>query len=63
MRNNLKSVKTRVGISVGDINGVGLEVIMKAFSDNRIFDFLYSVAICIVKLCVGLSEKNWLKKF
>ena len=26
----------RVGISVGDVNGIGPEVIMKALSDNRI---------------------------
>ena len=38
MRNQSKSKKVRLGISVGDINGIGLEVIMKAFSDNRIFD-------------------------
>ena len=38
MRNQSKPKKVRLGISVGDINGIGLEVIMKAFSDNRIFD-------------------------
>ena len=26
----------RVGISIGDVNGIGPEVIMKALSDNRI---------------------------
>ncbi len=31
--------KIRVGISVGDINGVGMEVIMKTFADKRILDF------------------------
>lgn len=31
--------KVRVGITQGDINGIGYEVIMKAFSDNRIFDY------------------------
>ena len=31
MRKQLKSKKVRLGISVGDINGIGLEVIMKAF--------------------------------
>ena len=35
---NLKLKKIRLGISVGDINGVGLEVIMNTFSDKRIFD-------------------------
>ena len=44
MRNQSKSKKVRLGISVGDINGIGLEVIMKAFSDNRIFDLLQSIS-------------------
>lgn len=29
----------RIGITVGDFNGVGPEVVLKAFSDNRLFDF------------------------
>ncbi len=31
-----RSSKIKVGISVGDINGIGLEVILKTLSDNRI---------------------------
>lgn len=38
MDNNLKPKNIRLGISVGDINGIGLEVIMHTFSDNRIYD-------------------------
>jgi len=30
--------KYRVGISIGDLNGVGLEVILKTFSDPRMFE-------------------------
>lgn len=29
--------KPRIGISIGDVNGVGLEVIIKTFSDQRIY--------------------------
>lgn len=29
----------RLGISIGDINGIGLEVILKTFSDERIYRF------------------------
>jgi 4-hydroxythreonine-4-phosphate dehydrogenase len=29
---------TKVGISVGDINGIGIEVILKSILDNRIFE-------------------------
>lgn len=31
--------KVRVGITHGDINGISYEIIMKTFSDNRIFDY------------------------
>ena len=30
--------KIKIGISIGDIAGIGLEVIIKTFSDPRIFD-------------------------
>jgi len=33
------SKKIKLGISVGDINGIGMEVIIKTFSDNRMMDF------------------------
>ena len=31
--------KIKIGISIGDINGIGLEVIIKTFQDNRMLDF------------------------
>ena len=31
-----KKSKLKVGISIGDLNGIGLEVILKTLSDNRI---------------------------
>lgn len=31
--------KIRVGISVGDINGIGCEVVLKTFEDSRMLDF------------------------
>ena len=37
-KNNNKS-RIRVAISQGDINGVSYEVILKTFSDGRMFDF------------------------
>jgi len=30
--------KPNIGISCGDLNGIGIEIIIKAFSDNRILD-------------------------
>ena len=34
--------KIRVGVSVGDLHGVGLEVIQKTFSDSRMLQDLYN---------------------
>lgn len=33
------SEKLKVGISIGDVNGIGLEVIIKTLSDSRIYDY------------------------
>ena len=30
--------KLKIGISIGDVNGIGLEVILKTLSDPRIVD-------------------------
>ncbi len=35
--------KIRIGISIGDINGIGLEVILKTLSDTRVIDLLTPV--------------------
>ena len=34
-----KQEKIKVGISVGDLNGVGMEVILKTFEDSRMLEF------------------------
>lgn len=34
-----KESKIKVGISIGDINGIGVEVVLKTFADNRMLDF------------------------
>jgi 4-hydroxythreonine-4-phosphate dehydrogenase len=31
--------KLKVGISIGDVNGIGLEIIIKTLADNRIYDY------------------------
>ena len=31
--------KIKVGISIGDLNGIGLEIIIKTFKDIRMMDF------------------------
>lgn len=35
-----KQKKIRVGVSLGDLNGVGVEILLKTFSDKRMFDHL-----------------------
>ena len=32
------SDKIKIGISIGDINGIGIEVMLKTFLDARVFD-------------------------
>ncbi len=36
----------RVGISVGDLNGVGIELILKTFEDKKMYDFCTPVVFC-----------------
>lgn len=53
MSDNSKIV---VGISCGDINGIGLEVILKTFSDKRMLDF------CTPIIFASLQSVNLYKK-
>lgn len=39
----------RVGISCGDINGIGLEIIMKTFADNRLLQDCLPILYCSAK--------------
>lgn len=34
-----KSEKIKVGISIGDLNGIGVEIVLKSFEDTRMLDF------------------------
>lgn len=42
--------KIKVGISIGDLNGIGSEIILKTFADNRILDFCTPVIFASTKL-------------
>ncbi|NQX85916.1 MAG: 4-hydroxythreonine-4-phosphate dehydrogenase PdxA [Flavobacteriaceae bacterium] len=44
-----KREKIIVGISIGDLNGIGSEIIIKTFEDNRILDFCTPVIFASVK--------------
>ncbi len=45
-----KSQKIKLGISVGDINGIGIEIILKSFGDKRMLDFCTPVIFASSKL-------------
>jgi len=42
--------KPILGISIGDLNGIGPEVIIKTFSDTRMLDFCHPVIFASSKL-------------
>ena len=46
MENNKK---LKVGISIGDMNGIGPEVVLKTFNDKRIFEFCIPIVYCSSK--------------
>tara|TARA_B100000809_G_scaffold237763_1_gene257910 strand:- start:79978 stop:81021 length:1044 start_codon:yes stop_codon:yes gene_type:complete len=48
--------KIKVGISIGDVNGIGLEVILKTFDDKRMLDFCTPILFASSK--VVSSHKN-----
>ncbi|MDC8005130.1 4-hydroxythreonine-4-phosphate dehydrogenase PdxA [Aureisphaera galaxeae] len=45
-----KNEKIVVGISIGDLNGIGSEVVLKAFQDTRMLEFCTPVIFASVKL-------------
>jgi 4-hydroxythreonine-4-phosphate dehydrogenase len=45
----LKEEKIKVGISIGDLNGIGGEIILKTFEDERLLDFCTPVIYGSVK--------------
>jgi 4-hydroxythreonine-4-phosphate dehydrogenase len=42
--------KIKVGISVGDINGIGMEVIIKTFNDPRMLEICTPIVYCSLKI-------------
>ncbi|WP_103864372.1 4-hydroxythreonine-4-phosphate dehydrogenase PdxA [Aquimarina sp. I32.4] len=44
-----KEEKIRLGISIGDLNGIGSEVVLKTFEDSRMLDFCTPVIFASVK--------------
>ena len=65
MPNTKQSVK--VGISVGDINGIGMEVIMKTLKDNRVLESITAIVYgsgrlaSYYKKALGYEQFNFIK--
>ena len=52
-----KEEKIKVGISVGDLNGVGIEVILKTFEDSRMLEFCTPVIFASSKV-ISMHKKS-----
>ncbi len=44
------SEKLKIGISIGDVNGIGLEIILKTLADSRIYDYCMPIVYGHTKL-------------
>src|SRR5471030_2160868 len=59
------SEKLKIGISIGDINGIGVEIILKTLADSRIYDYCTPIVYGHTKLAsfyrrtTGLDELNF----
>ena len=48
--------KIKIGISIGDLNGIGGEIVIKTFEDNRILDFFTPIIFASVKTIYFLKK-------
>ena len=53
----MKKDKLKIGISTGDPNGIGIEVILKTFMDNRMTDFCTPIIYGSSKLISTYRKK------
>ena len=52
-----KSEKIKIGISIGDVNGIGIEIILKTFVDKRMLEFCTPVIFGSTKLISAYKKK------
>ena len=55
--------KIRVGVSVGDLNGIGMEVIIKTFEDKRMMDFCTPIIFSSAKTSLYHRKVLEIKNF
>jgi len=64
---NIRKNRPIIGISIGDINGVGIEVTLKALSDNRVFKnftpliYGHGKAISFYKKILAIEDFNFVQ--
>ena len=51
-----KSEKIKLGISIGDYNGIGIEIILKTFLDKRMLDFCTPIIFGSTKLITAYKK-------
>ena len=51
-----KEKKIKIGISIGDLNGIGGELIIKTFSDNRLLEFCTPIVFASTKTMSFLKK-------
>ncbi len=51
-----KEEKIKAGISIGDLNGIGGEIILKVFEDNRMLDFCTPIVYASIKTMAFLKK-------
>lgn len=54
----IQEEKIKVGISIGDLNGIGAEIILKTFEDSRILDFCTPIIFASTKT-VAFYKKHF----
>lgn len=53
----MQNEKIKVGISIGDLNGIGSEVVLKTFEDKRMLDFCTPVIFASAKVMSFLRKQ------
>jgi len=53
-----KSEKIKLGISIGDFNGIGIEIILKTFLDKRMLDFCTPIIFGSTKLITNYKKNT-----
>jgi len=54
-----KNSPTRIGISCGDPNGIGIETVLRVFADDRMFDEVTPVLYAHAETVAAVAETLW----